>query len=246
MGSSEPFGRTPFQFCWLGEGPLPSALDLRRRGWTQDLDRTARCGCLGLINAGDLDSISWMGVLSSYSARDRRFIVVTGVKRAHERATLLQLGFGDALPEVLAIEELDARAGRVADAMNWLPRMRRIGTLQLDLLAREGYGNGRPLNLNPREFALLWRLTDSPNRTVSKQALIQDVWRMGFVPETNSIAVHMSRLRRKLGFAGLTGVIETASEGGYSLRIADEFGLPNNFRSDDIADADEERMSARL
>ncbi|WP_052223230.1 winged helix-turn-helix domain-containing protein [Novosphingobium malaysiense] len=163
-----------------------------------------------------------MKVLSSYAATERRLIVVTGVKRPHERATLIQMGFGDALPDTLSIEELDARAGRVAECLNWLPRLRRIGNLELDLLAREGYGNGKPLNLNPREFALIWRLADSPNRTVSKQALIHDVWRMGFVPETNSIAVHMSRLRRKLGFAGLVGVIETASEGGYSLRIAEE------------------------
>ena len=94
------------------------------------------------------------------------------------------------------------------------PRTRRVGRLTLDLLAREAFGDGKPLNLNPREFALIWRLADSIDQFVSKQALIYDVWRMGFVPETNSVAVHMSRLRRKLAFVGFAGIIEHPPSGG--------------------------------
>ncbi|WP_255405970.1 winged helix-turn-helix domain-containing protein [Novosphingobium sp. CF614] len=157
----------------------------------------------------------------SHSVEMRRSALVVGVRRAHERAMLLQVGFGDAVTDAVDIEELGARAGRIAELTHWLPRRRDLGGLQLDLLAREAYANGKPLNLNPREFSLLWRLAESPNHAVSKQMLIHDVWRLGFVPETNSIAVHMSRLRRKLTFVGLRGVIETAPEGGYCLRMDD-------------------------
>ena len=44
---------------------------------------------------------------------------------------------------------------------------------------------------------------------------------MGFVPETNSLAVHVSRLRGKLNTAGLEGLVETAPSGGYCLVPAD-------------------------
>lgn len=154
-----------------------------------------------------------MEVLSSIPDETRKHIMVTGVERAEERAELLQIGFGDALPREVDIGELEARARRVAESSSWLPRHRDVGPLKLDLLAREAFGFDRPLNLNPREFALLWRLAESVGQSVSKQSLVQDVWRMGFVPETNSIAVHMSRLRRKLSFVGLAGVIETSSPG---------------------------------
>ncbi|HKR93587.1 winged helix-turn-helix domain-containing protein [Novosphingobium sp.] len=212
------------RFRWLGSGPVPASLDLRRCGWLLDERQEPGVGCIGVIDAGDLDSVAWMGVLSAWTAEVRRGILVAGVRRPHERARLLDIGFGDALNEGIDIGELSARADRVNAHACLLPRLRDFGPLQLDLLAREAYAFDEPLNLNPREFALLWRLTDSPNQIVSKQALVQDVWRLGFMPQTNSIAVHMSRLRRKLGFAGLRNMLETASQEGYRLRIPHNHG----------------------
>jgi DNA-binding response OmpR family regulator len=71
--------------------------------------------------------------------------------------------------------------------------------------------------LHPREFALLWRLADTPGEAVSARELLSDVWRLAFRPETNSLAVHISRLRAKLRLAGIDGVIETLPDGGYCL-----------------------------
>ncbi|MFD1958726.1 winged helix-turn-helix domain-containing protein [Novosphingobium panipatense] len=153
---------------------------------------------------------------------DRRFILVITPSTAHEGAELLRVGFGEAVAEAIEGGEFAARAGRLAELTGWVLRHRRLGDLELDLVAREAYGHGKSLNLNPREFALIWRLADAPGETVSKQDLIHDVWRMGFVPETNSIAVHMSRLRRKLGFVGLSGIIATSPNGGYCLMRADD------------------------
>jgi hypothetical protein len=48
-------------------------------------------------------------------------------------------------------------------------------------------------------------------------SLLRDVWRMAFRPETNSLAVHISRLRAKLRVAGLDGLIETLPDGAYRL-----------------------------
>lgn len=177
--------------------------------------------CIGLIDVGALDALEEIQKLTAFPTDIRRFIMVTGVSDAEERAGLLLIGFGDAVSASIEMGELEARATRTARLAHWLPRLRDFGKLKLDLLAREAYGHGKPLQLNPREFALLWRLADNPCEVVSKQALIHDVWRLGFMPATNSIAVHMSRLRRKLGFAGLEGVITTASHGGYSLRLSD-------------------------
>jgi len=200
-------------FCWLAAEIIPSHLDLRQRGW--EISSCARLSkdCIGIFHQPGLDSPEWVDFLSSVPFERRKHILVTGIERAEERAELLQIGFGDALSREVNLGELEARARRMAEAASWLPRHRQVGPLRLDLLAREAFGFDRPLNLNPREFALLWRLAESVGQAVSKQSLVQDVWRMGFVPETNSIAVHMSRLRRKLSFVGLAGVIETSSAG---------------------------------
>lgn len=207
------------RFCWLTPDAIPAQLDLRMRGWELCECDIPGIDCIGIFHVADLDDMGWMHVLSSFGHDTRRYVLVAGVEFAHQRATLLRTGFGDAVPREIGMDEIAARASRIAESSQWLPRTREFGALKLDLLAREAFGFDEPLNLNPREFALLWRLSDSAGHVVDKQSLIQDVWRMGFVPETNSIAVHMSRLRRKLSFAGLAGMIETSSRGGYRLRV---------------------------
>lgn len=222
MEHGETSGTGTYRFRWLASDRIPTEYDLRRCGWTLDTGCEPSGKCIGVIHAGCFGGVDWKHMLATLNDEVRRFVLVIGIASARERATLLQIGFGDAVSDTIDIEELAARASRVAEFTRWLPRHRRLGDLQLDLLAREAYRQHKPLNLNPREFALLWRLADSPNEPVTKQSLIHDVWRMGFVPETNSIAVHMSRLRRKLSFVGLGGIIVTSTGGSYSLQISDE------------------------
>ncbi|WP_288804352.1 response regulator transcription factor [uncultured Novosphingobium sp.] len=205
------------RFRWLANRAIPTQLDLRRCGWILEPEIQPSPDCIGMIDACGMETGQWLPVLETLRPDVRRTVLVSGVSDPSERTALLHVGFGDVLAATTDIDELEARANRLAQFAQCLPRRRRIGRLTLDLLAREAFGDGEPLNLNPREFALIWRLADSLGETVSKESLIYDVWRMGFVPETNSVAVHMSRLRRKLAFVGLSGIIETSPNGGYRL-----------------------------
>ncbi|MCB2067011.1 MAG: winged helix-turn-helix transcriptional regulator [Erythrobacter sp.] len=98
-----------------------------------------------------------------------------------------------------------------------LPRWRDLGPLTLDLFHRDARQGARWLGLHPREFGLLWRLADSPGERVTRAQLLKDVWRLNHEPETNSVEVHVSRLRAKLALAGCESLVETAPEGGYRL-----------------------------
>jgi DNA-binding response OmpR family regulator len=161
---------------------------------------------------------SWLDLAGASPAR-RRWILMLGVADPGERSRLLRLGFGDALSEAASLEELEQRVLRVVEHAQTLPRMRQCGPLRLDLLAREAFVSGRALGLHPREFALLWRLSDSPGEAVGAGELIADIWRLAFRPETNSLAVHVSRLRAKLRLAGIDGLIATGTDGSYRLQL---------------------------
>ena len=134
-----------------------------------------------------------------------------------ERARMLRLGFGDALGRAAGLDELETRVVRLTEMADALPRYRQNGPVRLDLLAREAYVAGRALGLHPREFALLWRLAETPGEAVNSGELLFDVWRLSFRPETNSLAVHVSRLRSKLRLAGVDGIVETDAFGNYRL-----------------------------
>jgi len=98
-----------------------------------------------------------------------------------------------------------------------MPRFLEAGEVTLDLFHRDGRIQDKWLHLHPREFALLWRLAESPGQALSRMQLLEDVWRINFDPETNSLAVHISRLRAKLEPFGLDGLVETLPDGSYRL-----------------------------
>ena len=92
----------------------------------------------------------------------------------------------------------------------------------LDLFYRDGRVDDRWLGLHPREFELLWRLAEEPGQRMTKPELLADVWRIHFEPETNSLAVHVARVRAKLEPFGLAHLLATHSDGGYLLDVPPE------------------------
>lgn len=207
-------------FRWLSASIIPPRFDLRLCGWefasSQPASDEARCSP-ALARADHLEHESWQEFADWLLQPQRALVLLTGVDDANERARLLRLGFGDVVGSETSLREIESRALRIAAQAKALPRTRDIGSLRLDLIARDGFVAHRPVGLHPREFALIWRLADSHGLAVSKKTLVRDVWRMAYVPDTNSLAVHVFRLRAKLAIAGLAGLIKTEPSGGYYL-----------------------------
>lgn len=74
----------------------------------------------------------------------------------------------------------------------------RVGELVVDLLGRSAHLADRELKLTRREFDLLAYLAEHADRVVSRRRILADVWRQPYV-EDQTIDVHLSSLRRKLG-----------------------------------------------
>jgi len=72
------------------------------------------------------------------------------------------------------------------------------------------------MNLTAREFDVLWLLVQAQGRAVSRSEFLHRVWDLDFDPETNSLQVHISRLRRKLS-PGSAARIETVRGEGYRV-----------------------------
>ncbi len=106
-----------------------------------------------------------------------------------------------------------------------IPRFREAGDVTLDLFHRDGRVDDRWLGLHPREFALVWRLAQQPGTRMTRRQLLAEVWRIHFEPETNSVAVHVARVRAKLEPFGMARLIGTHPHGGYFLDAPPASGL---------------------
>lgn len=212
-------------FRWLSASDPPWHSDLRRRGWTLLAPGEAADRAPALLGDPLLADALPTG-------SERAATILLGVENSLERARLLAAGFGDVLAPGIALAELEQRAQRLADALEAVPRRRRHGPLELDLVLRDGLVGTRRLGLHPREFGLLWRLAEAPGRPVPPRELLAEVWRLNFKPETNSLAVHVCRLRAKLASAGLPGIVSTTPEGCYALTLERAPPIPLALRRD--------------
>ena len=72
--------------------------------------------------------------------------------------------------------------------------------------------------LTPLEFRMLERLLSRLNRVQSREALLEAVWGVELVADTNLVDVTVGRLRRRLASAGADTAIETVRGVGYVVR----------------------------
>ena len=141
-------------------------------------------------------------------------IILTALDQVSDRIEGLNAGADDYLVKPFDLSELSARIGSVGRryASNPNPIIAH-GDLAIDLAARSIHRTGRPIALTAREWALFESLLSRPGQLLSKAQLEDKLYAFGAEVESNTIEVHVSRLRKKLG----ANVIVTERGLGYRL-----------------------------
>jgi two-component system OmpR family response regulator len=141
-------------------------------------------------------------------------IILTALDQVSDRIEGLNAGADDYLVKPFDLAELSARIGSVARRYTGNPNpIVTHGELDIDLSARSVRRGGRPVPLTAREWALFDAFLARPGQLLSKAQLEQKLYAFDADVESNTIEVHVSRLRKKLG----AGVIETERGLGYRL-----------------------------
>ena len=135
-----------------------------------------------------------------------------------DRVRGLQSGGDDYLTKPFAFSELLARVQALIRRASSSPEATKLiaGDVTLDLVTRDVTCDGKPVDLQPREFSLLAFLLRHAGRPVSKTMILEHVWDYSFDPQTNVVDVVMSRLRAKIDADHER--IETIRSVGYVFR----------------------------
>ena len=147
-------------------------------------------------------------------------LVLTAKGGIADRVDGLDAGADDYLVKPFAMAELVARLNAlmrrppISDVVTRIE----IGDIVLDVLRRDVTRGGRPIPLQPREFALLEHLMRHAGRVVTRTMFLEQVWGFHFDPQTNIVESHLSRLRSKLREGFASDPIETIRGAGYRMR----------------------------
>jgi DNA-binding response OmpR family regulator len=142
-------------------------------------------------------------------------LMLTAASAPGDRVSGLTLGADDYLAKPFHFPELVLRihalARRKPDAR---PRTLHAAGIELDPLRRTAVRDGRQLDLSVKEFAVLEALLRTSPGFLSAETLLEQVWDEHADPFTNTVAVTIGRLRRKLGDPP---VIATTPGVGYQI-----------------------------
>lgn len=125
-------------------------------------------------------------------------LMLTARGAISERVTGLESGADDYLVKPFALEELYARLKALYRRREPDDERVSVGDVVLDLAQRRVWVAGTEVTLARREYAMLASLVESRGRVVTRQRLYEDVWDDEIDIRSNTIDVHMSRLRSNL------------------------------------------------
>jgi two-component system OmpR family response regulator len=149
-------------------------------------------------------------------------LILSAKRSVDDRVKGLQAGGDDYLTKPFAFSELLARIQALIRRSQGVTEPTRLiaGDITMDLVTRKVERAGRPLDLRPREFALLEYLMRNAGRVVSKTMIMEHVWNYSFDPRTNIVDVLVFRLREKVDRDFEVKRIQTVRGIGYVLQVA--------------------------
>jgi two-component system OmpR family response regulator len=146
-------------------------------------------------------------------------LILSARRSVDDRVRGLQSGGDDYLTKPFAFAELLARVQALVRRATRAPEPTTLtlGDLTLDLLTRKVTRADAPIDLRPREFALLEYLMRNSGKVVSKTMILSHVWDYTFDPQTNIVDVLVSRLREKIDRPFDRKLLRTVRGVGYVL-----------------------------
>lgn len=197
---------------------------LRREGYSVDWVRDGWAGEQS-VKTQDYDMLildlglprkDGLAVLSTVRASGKIIpvLIITARSEVVDRVAGLDAGADDYLVKPFSMPELSARVrallrrsfGRADTTLH-------AGDLELNPQTREVSLGGKSIALSQRELALLEHLMRRPGAIISKNSLEESIYGWGEEVESNTIEVHISNLRKKLG----TDRIVTVRGVGYRI-----------------------------
>jgi len=148
-------------------------------------------------------------------------LLLTAYGKIEDRVRGLDLGADDYIVKPFSFSELCARIrALLRRGQRPAEMLLRVDNLELNRMDHSVRRGGKPIELTPKEFALLEFLMIRQGRRVTRTMIIEHVWNASFDSSTNVVDVYINYLRTKVDGGFETKLIRTVRGVGYQLGVA--------------------------
>jgi two-component system copper resistance phosphate regulon response regulator CusR len=154
---------------------------------------------------------------------DIPILILTATDEVAERVACLDAGADDYLTKPFSFSELSARIRAVFRRKNRPGHaFLKVADLELDYLQRTVHRAGRTIELTPKEFGLLEYFMRNPGRRITRNMIIEHVWKLSPDTMTNVVDVYVNYLRKKIDEGSSVRLIRTIRGVGYEFGVAED------------------------
>lgn len=191
-------------------------LNLELDGYRVALARSLREAATQLVQSAPIDLIlldvmlpDGEGYVFCKQLRDAGqylpVIMLTARSAAEERVRGLDSGADDYLPKPFELAELLARVRSALRRSGWRQQdtptedvrgSLQFGTARINFDTHEATAGGKPVRLTQLELDLLHYFAQNPGRVLSREELLEHVWKLRNAPNTRSVDNFIARLRK--------------------------------------------------
>jgi two-component system copper resistance phosphate regulon response regulator CusR len=163
------------------------------------------------------------GLQVLHALRSRGFeqpvLVLTAQDAVDAKVQTLRAGADDYVTKPFAFEELLARAEALARRPRALslPALQ-VADLTLDRDTRDVSRAGEPIEVTPKEYAVLEYLMRHAGKVMSRTLITEYAWGYHFDPGTNIVDVVINHLRKKIDAGHDRKLIHTVRSVGYVIK----------------------------
>ena len=133
-------------------------------------------------------------------------IILSATADVIDKVSLLEIGADDYVTKPFSPRELLARVRRAirrsAMAPPAMPALKtesvQFSDINIDFSRMHLSRGGQSLTATPQEFKILRFLVQNPERVISREELLNEVWGYQSYPTTRTVDTHMLKLRQKL------------------------------------------------
>lgn len=191
---------------------------------------TAETFDLLILDLG-LPIVSGGEVLAKVRSHDESLpiLVLTAAGQVSERVACLDAGADDYLTKPFSFSELSARVRALArrQARGAVTTLLKVDDLELDCVQRTVRRNGVEVELTRREFSLLEFFMRNMGRRITRNMIIENVWKLAPNTTTNVVDVYVNYLRKKLDEGARVKLIRTVRGVGYEFGPSGISGTSN-------------------
>lgn len=168
---------------------------------------------IGLPDGSGLDLLAEVRAKKS----EVPILMLTAYDKTNYKVKGLDTGADDYLIKPFKLDELKARIRALHRRREGRSQpLLKAGDIELNPATKKVDLKGKDIPLSPKEFAILQLLMEKLGEVLSKQEIEDSMYGWGMEIESNTIEVHVSKLRKKLG----KSAVETIKNMGYRCAVS--------------------------